>query len=484
MVSLCILLLCGCMTENMPVGTTNAQESAVVTESTKESCEAISPTINETVPIETTFPRLETEPMFTVEPTVIPTEPSETEPEYTEPPTTEPEKTLSELISEGVYTLKSSYDFYNGSMAMSEIQTITFSKIAPSAYDEFWIANVANTDGIVGYRIGTDVIIVGDYIYANSNCRYMFAAKNNYGDALWSSLVSINGLDMIDMSAAANMSYMFYGGKFDSLQGIGSWNTGSAYEMKMLFAHCTNITSLNIGSWNVSNVHDFTGMFQGHDNAGDMKLQYLDIGRWDTSSAFNMSYMFYGCGAMTHISVENWNVSNVGSFSHMFADCFSLQSIDFSRWETLSACSFNAFLNDCRSLTIVDVSGLDTAGCIQFSQMFEACVNLHSIVGLETLDVSSASDYAFSETFHCCYALQEINIGSWISSPDNTARMFKNCYALTKINMSGFDMTNNVAVTEMFMGCGNLTEVIGMDTWNLESATGYDSMCSGTIFDK
>ena len=54
--------------------------------------------------------------------------------------------------------------------------------------------------------------------------------------------------------------------------------------------------------------------------------------------------------------------------------------------------------------------------------------------------------------------------------------MVKNCYALVYIDMSGFDMSNNKHVTEMFMGCGNLTEVVGLATWNLTSANGYDSM--------
>lgn len=374
---------------------------------------------------------------------------------YTEPTAdTVPEKTIEELVTDGTYMLKRSFGFYQGSVNMAKIQTITFSRIAPSKYDECWSANLANTNDIVGYRVGLDVIIVGDHIYANNNCTHMFAAKNNYGDQLWASVTEINGLELLNTSYVNKMTNMFFGSKCVELPGIEIWD--------------------------VSNVIYFDGMFQGNDNAGDMKLQYLDVSGWNTSSAQSMSHMFYGCGALTHITIDNWDVSNVTTFSHMFADCFSLQSINLLNWDTSSVISFDCFLNDCRSLVVVDVSGLETSTCTQFSQMFEACVNLQYIIGLNTWDVSGASNYAFSEMFHGCYSLAALDIGGWQARPDNTSRMFKNCFSLTMLDMSGFDMTNASYVVEMFMGCSQLTEVIGMDTWNLADINGYDSMYIGT----
>ena len=333
------------------------------------------------------------------------------------------------------YTLPGSFGFYKGSISMSDIQSITFTQEVPNEYDESWNADLANTGRIKGYRAATDVYIVGEYIYANPRCSYMFAARNSYDMPLWSNLTEINGLGLIDTSHVENMKLMFNASRCTELNGIGEWD--------------------------VSNVKSFLGMFQGSDNSGDMKLRYLDVEKWDTSSAENMSYMFYGCGLLTYIPIENWDVSNVTTFSHMFADCYSLQSIDFTNWETDSVISFDALLNDCRSLVEVDVSGLDTATCTQFSQMFEACINLKHIYGLETWDVSNASNYAFSETFHCCYALEELDLSSWRApEADNTARMFKDCRQLTEIDISGLRGTGDVIDTEMFDGCEKLNNII------------------------
>lgn len=320
-----------------------------------------------------------------------------------------------------------SFGFYKGSKRMREIHTISFSTEHPKEYDECWNASISDANSIKGYLIGEEVVIVGEHIYANEDCSNMFAAYNVYGDQLWSNLIKINGLELLDTSYVENMTTMFAFSKLTELNGIGQWD--------------------------VSNVKKFSGMFQGNNHAGDVKFKYLDIGNWDTSSAENMSHIFYGCASMEYIPIENWDVSNVKTFSHMFADCFNLKHIDFSNWDTSSAESFNGFLNDCRSLIVVDVSNFNTKNCNQFSQMFESCTNLRCIIGLENWDVSNANYYAFSETFSGCCKLEEINIQNWVATPDNTARMFKDCYSLVEIDISGFDMTNNLNTTEMFMNC-------------------------------
>lgn len=358
----------------------------------------------------------------------IPFIPSISITEIFKPATTRPEETsVEEMVNKGAYMLRRSFGFYKGSKKMSEIRTIAFSRETPEYYDECWNANIADTGHIKGYLIGNDVVIVGEYIYANKASRNMFAAHNSYGEPLWSNLKEINGLELLNTSRVEDMTMMFAFNQLTELNGIDEWD--------------------------VSNVKTFAGMFQGNDNSGDIKLKYLDVGKWDTSSAENMSHMFYGCALMEHIPIENWDVSKVKTFSHMFADCHSLKGVNFSKWDTSSVESFDGFLNDCRSLIIVDVSNFKTKTCKQFSQMFEACINLEYIIGLDKWDVSNANYYAFSETFHCCYKLKEVNIGNWITTPDNTARMFKNCYSLTEIDLSGFDMTNTEHTTEMFMNC-------------------------------
>lgn len=334
------------------------------------------------------------------------------------------------LYSREDYTLKDGPNFYQGQYPLSEIQTITFSHDAPFEYDEKWSASETGADCLIGYRAGNHVFIVGERIYSSWRCSYMFAGHDNYDEPIWSNLESIEGLELIDTSNAKEMKLMFAYTKLECLDGIENWD--------------------------VSRVSDFSGMFQGHSNSGDSKFKELNVSSWNTSHALSMSHMFYGCAQLTSIPIDNWDVSKVGNFSHMFADCYNLQNLNFSNWETTNVVSFDAFLNDCHSLIQIDVSALDTSTCEQFSQMFEACINLEEIVGINEWDVSNASYYAFSETFHCCYKLTSLNLSNWNAIPDNTARMFKNCKSLVYLDISGLDLSQIKTDLEMYDGCENL----------------------------
>lgn len=330
-----------------------------------------------------------------------------------------------------IYTLDSSFGFYKGTKDMSEITSITFGNDAPEEYDECWTADTMNSGSIMGFLSGKSVSIIGDIIYANPRCAYMFASYNGHGEPLWSNLSEINGLDLLDTSKVTNMKLMFAYSALEELHGIENWD--------------------------VSNVSTFTGMFQGNDNSGDVKLRNLNIGNWDTSSATDMSYMFYGCANLTYIPIENWDVSKVSTFSHMFADCYNLKNIDFSKWKTKSVLSFDGFLNDCHSVITVDMSSFETGTCVQFSQMFESCIKLERIFGIETFDVSSANTYAFSEMFHGCHSIKELDLSRWIAAPDNTARMFKDCHNIEYIDVSGINMNQVQHDDEMFENCYNLS---------------------------
>ncbi len=46
-----------------------------------------------------------------------------------------------------------------------------------------------------------------------------------------------------------------------------------------------------------------------------------------------------------------------------------------------------------------------------------------------------------------------LDLSNWRAYPDNTARMFKNCYSLKYLDISGLDLTNeNLICDEMYDG--------------------------------
>ena len=375
----------------------------------------------------------------------------------------------TETYDQKNYILKVSNMFYGGKMDKKHITSITFTKNAPENYDEKWYANERNTKHVVGYRVGTEVFIVGEEIVFNPSCAKMFAAKNYADSPIWANLEVINGLDMVNTSLVQNMGYMFYGAEKLKHLDVGGWDVSRVDRMEFMFAECRGLKTLDVSNWDTSSVALFNSMFQGASHSGDRNLEYLDVSNWDTSSALRMNHMFYGCSKLKTIDVSTWNVERVTTFSHMFADCYSLEYIDVSHWNSKSAWSFDAFFNDCHSLTVIDISNLNTAACIQFSQMFEACKSLTTIIGIEDLDVSQANDYAFSEMFHQCHSLTSLNLSKWnTSKADNMARMFAGCRSLSELNLSNFDITHVDTMFEMFKGCPADIHIYGIENWNLE----------------
>lgn len=384
--------------------------------------------------------------------------------------------TFEDKFKQGCYTLRRSFGFYRGSVDMGTITNIVFTDTKPSKYDEAWNANLADTNDIIGYRQGTTVYIVGKYLYSNDYSGYMFARLNCYDEGLWENLERVDGLENINMSTCTRFPCIFYAQPWTEINGISDWDVSNATDIRLAFAHCTNLTTVDIEKWDTSNVQLFAGLFSGHSWVGDMKFTDLNIEHWDTSSATDMASMFYGCAQLTEAPVKYWDVSNVKTFSHMFADCYKLKKLNIENWQTSSVENFDAFLNDCHALVSIDVSHLQTGTCTQFSQMFEACINLQEIKGLDKWDVSNASNAAFEQMFHQCTSLTELDLSSWHAIPDDTAWMFRGCINLKEVNLSNIDMSQATWLEEMFGGCIALNTITWKQIYNFEEIAGYETM--------
>ncbi len=317
-------------------------------------------------------------------------------------------------------------------------------------------------------------------VYANPDSSYAFGTtKEGSGDA-FRNMTSFNGGEIFDTSRATTLErFLVYATSLESIDvgnwdisnvtslfgtfgycykvkelDVGKWNTSKVTTTYAMFQNCITLTELDVATktvtsngktytaWDVSNVESFKGMFTSTSNEYLGKITKLEVENWDTSSATDMSSMFNGCASLTELDLSNWNVSKVTDMSWMFADCINMKEYNFTGWDTSSVTHINCLFNDNRSLVTIDVSDFDTQNIRQFTQVFELCLNLEKIIGLENWDTTSAG--TMLQMFANSPKLKVLDLSSFdTSSVVNICQMFAWCYGLEKIYVSEkWDMSN------------------------------------------
>lgn len=167
----------------------------------------------------------------------------------------------------------------------------------------------------------------------------------------------------------------------------------------------------------------------------------------DTSNVTNMSYMFYGCSALT--TIPQLDTSNVTTISGMFAGCSALASIP--RLDTSNVTDMSNMLNSCSMLTTIPQ--LDTSKAKFMNYMFQKCSALITIPQLNTSNVMN-----MSYMFHSCSKLTSIPQLD-TSNVTDMRNMFYSCFALTTIPQ--LDTSNVTGMSNMFYSCSKLENLGG-----------------------
>jgi hypothetical protein len=74
--------------------------------------------------------------------------------------------------------------------------------------------------------------------------------------------------------------------------------------------------------------------------------------------------------------------------------------------------------------------------------------------------------------FADCYKLAEPNVQYWSTdSVDNFDALFNDCHALVTVDLSHFKTGTCRQFSQMFEACTSLEEIIGIDKWDVSSAS-------------
>lgn len=143
-------------------------------------------------------------------------------------------------------------------------------------------------------------------------------------------------------------------------------------------------------------------------------IDKIDANNLDVSNVTNGSYMFYGCANSTEIDVSQWDTSKIISFDKMFSNCKSLAFLDVNNWDMISGYSLSGMFS-CSGITDIDLSKWDT------------------------------------------------------SNISNQSNLFYNCTKLKQIDLHTWNTQNVYNVSWMFSGTPKLTNLKGVENWNVEN---------------
>lgn len=252
----------------------------------------------------------------------------------------------------------------------------------------------------------------------------------------------------------------------------------------------------------VSNVTDMGGMFRNYDGSylgeANTALRCINAKGWNTSKVTNMNYMFGIQPKLTDIiGIEDWDVSNVTDMGGMFYGCRSLTTLDLSKWDmsnviyqdgygTLSDMGDDGMFENCESLVSLQLPN-NINNITRFSYMFNHC---RSLTTLNVRNIDTSKGVHFYGVFEHCHNLtQIIGVENWnMSNAKNLWAMFANCRSLTTLDLSNWDVSNvitdytiiqiNKGFNSMFSNCTSLT-TLDLSGWKMNNNATVDYMFEG-----
>lgn len=371
----------------------------------------------------------------------------------------------------------------------NSITTIQFYNSEADLVDQLdggWDASMLQDGSITCYIVDTTLYICGNEsgkIALSSDASYTFSNNAEIIDIkgnstvedldVFSALTTINGLELLDTSNVTNMSYMFHRCKLLTSLDVSTFNTSHVTTMSHMFGDVLSgamaLTAITFGQNFVKNtVTDTSYMFYYC-----TKLTELNIDDWDVSNVTTMSNMFKSCESLTTFgpnALANWNTGKVEDMSQAFRWLKKLTAFNLEHWDVSSVKNFYACFCNGAWTDVLDLDAWDMSNCENVSFMF------HSFKTLTTLKVNW--DVRNIRTFDHFIAqmgsnFKNMDVSSWqvTNKCENLNAVFHG-FKGSSVDISGWDTSNVKVFCQMFDGCSNLTEIIGLQ--DLDTSNGRD----------
>ena len=172
----------------------------------------------------------------------------------------------------------------------------------------------------------------------------------------------------------STFGWFFCYSSLEEITGLENLNTGNVGNMSFMFYGCSALTALDLSSFDTTQVSNMNSMF-----SGCSALTALDLSSFDTTQVSNMSSMFSGCRELTHLDLSSFKTTSVSTMSSMFEGCSSLKALDLSSFNGSAMVDLQNMFADCTALTQLDLSYFYPKYARSSGGMFFNCWELTTI---------------------------------------------------------------------------------------------------------
>mgnify|MGYP002765683755 CR=1 FL=1 len=418
--------------------------------------------------------------------------------------------------------MKSTSSWANGLADKTSVTKITLldKYTVTGAETASWDASENNDGSVKCYVVGEELIISGNgkgTIKASVDATGMFMGFTN--------VTEISNLPLLDTSDTKKMSSFFSGCSHLRKLDLSGMNTRKACDsdnrnvyVDYFFHGCTRLETLILGSdvyfgksyGGIANdfipapspffVESASGYFYNTstgESVSNNSLLYWSSNTTVTLSAKPLTAptgnpvlrtengsWFRLSGGKNH-TIENSKITKI-----TFVNKYTPSAVDYADYEVWDASANNDMSTFCvRIGTEIIIAGNGTgkikaqASC---GGMFYGSYSsklgfsgLKEVAGLSVLDTSDVT--YMGDMFGECSALTRVDVSSFnMSKVTGLSQMFYRCSSLTSVDCSGWDVSKVTATSYMFSGCTNLRS-INLSGWNpvsLGSMAGMFYNCS------
>ena len=153
--------------------------------------------------------------------------------------------------------------------------------------------------------------------------------------------------------------------------------------------------------------------------------------------------------------INGWKFNNTGD---------RLKLLDIMQWGCLEGAGYNSFYG-CGSLTTVSANDtINLTGLTSLSGQFRDCSAMTSI-DVSNWDVSGITNVG--NQFNGCTSLTTLDVSNWdVGAMMSLNGQFMNCSSLTTLDVSNWDVSSGVIFNGQFQDCVNLTTLDGKQLGN------------------